>query len=324
MFVKTYNSLQIKKALDCYDKVRSYRIASRLTGIGKSTIHRWYHSFHSLIVRKPIQKKKRKHRFKLKYPNINDYLKSLFLDKTLKPYCLKTIQQCLPYSKRPSLSWISCCLKKCRISYRKFDAVKVCSKSFEQIQCITNSFMQTLEQYSNDQIICIDETGFCNVGIDHYGWFPKGQCPSQTIVNRRKRVSVVMSILPNKVVSYKMQERPFNSETFYTYIENLVLNLPQSVKVLLMDNVAFHKTRRLKNLLESHNLLLLYIPPYSPRCNPIEEVFSLIKRRFRQSDKTGDFKATIEASINGVSPSFHQFYKHTRDYCHHLRSSNQN
>ena len=40
-------------------------------------------------------------------------------------------------------------------------------------------------------------------------------------------------------------------------------------------------SREVRDLLQHHNIEALYIPPYSPRCNPIEEVFSLLKRKFR-------------------------------------------
>jgi len=62
MFRRIYNSLEIKKAIECYDRVKSYRVASLVTGISKSTIHRWYKTFHSLVVRHSIQKRKNKRR----------------------------------------------------------------------------------------------------------------------------------------------------------------------------------------------------------------------------------------------------------------------
>ena len=78
MFTRTYNSLEIKKAIECYDFVKSYRIASKRTGISKSTIHRWYHSFHSLVIRQLIQRRKKKKR-KPKYPGIVERIKNLFI-----------------------------------------------------------------------------------------------------------------------------------------------------------------------------------------------------------------------------------------------------
>ena len=44
-----------------------------------------------------------------------------------------------------------------------------------------------------------------------------------------------------------------------------------------MDNVSFHKSKKIKKLVEDSGNHLLFIPPYSPDFNPIEEVFSKLK-----------------------------------------------
>ena len=49
-----------------------------------------------------------------------------------------------------------------------------------------------------------------------------------------------------------------------------------------MDNVSFHKSKRIIELVKSTNNKLLFIPPYSPDFNPIEEVFSEMKAYIRR------------------------------------------
>ena len=49
-----------------------------------------------------------------------------------------------------------------------------------------------------------------------------------------------------------------------------------------MDNVSFHKSKRIKELIEGSNNKILFIPPYSPDFNPIEEVFSEMKAFIRK------------------------------------------
>jgi transposase len=44
-----------------------------------------------------------------------------------------------------------------------------------------------------------------------------------------------------------------------------------------MDNLSAHKGDRVKELIEERGCQLLYLPPYSPDFNPIEEAFSKIK-----------------------------------------------
>src|SRR3712207_9367164 len=48
-------------------------------------------------------------------------------------------------------------------------------------------------------------------------------------------------------------------------------------QVVVMDNLSSHKGGRVKELIESRGCELLYLPPYSPDLNPIEQAFSKVK-----------------------------------------------
>jgi transposase len=47
--------------------------------------------------------------------------------------------------------------------------------------------------------------------------------------------------------------------------------------VVVMDNLSAHKGARVRELIEERGCELLYLPPYSPDLNPIEEAFSIQK-----------------------------------------------
>jgi transposase len=51
-----------------------------------------------------------------------------------------------------------------------------------------------------------------------------------------------------------------------------------------MDNLSAHKGERVKELIEQRGCELLYLPPYSPDFNPIEEAFSKVKRLLRKAE----------------------------------------
>jgi transposase len=61
MFLKVYTSIEIRKALDCYERVNSFRKAAKITGVSKSTIQRWHVTFYKLMTsRSKHQVKKRR------------------------------------------------------------------------------------------------------------------------------------------------------------------------------------------------------------------------------------------------------------------------
>lgn len=72
---------------------------------------------------------------------------------------------------------------------------------------------------------------------------------------------------------------------------------PSELKVMVLDNGAFHKS---KSLVIPHNIVLFFLPPYSPELNPAEKVWWLIKREFAcQTFKTmKELQMHIDRSIN--------------------------
>ena len=66
-----------------------------------------------------------------------------------------------------------------------------------------------------------------------------------------------------------------------------------------MDNAAFHKSERTKELIEKAGCYLLFLPTYSPDLNPIEHCWHTVKSRLRpliQNIQT-DFQETIRRCL---------------------------
>ncbi len=68
-----------------------------------------------------------------------------------------------------------------------------------------------------------------------------------------------------------------NSDTFQVFLNEFSKLNPEEFKIILLDNGAFHKA---KCLIIPDNIVLLFIPPYSPELNPAEKVWWKIKREF--------------------------------------------
>lgn len=64
-------------------------------------------------------------------------------------------------------------------------------------------------------------------------------------------------------------------------IERFLAPSLKSGQIVVMDNLSAHNGERVKRLIEGRGCTLLYLPPYSPDLNPIEEAFSKIKQLLR-------------------------------------------
>ena len=244
---------------------------------------------------KPYTKKNRSSKYKTLKQSIED----LFSGETLKYFSLQEIQDKL--ENKPSLSTIHRALKKAKISRRNFDTTKVCLKSKEEMNDIYRRFNDQMEKFQDNEIVCIDETYLCNIGNASYGYFKRGKYPIVNTVPKRKTFSIVMAVSSSKVIAIEKQVKPFTKDTYNDFIiKSLIPSLDQNVKVVLMDNVVFHKNKELQKELLNKNISCLFIPPYSPRCNPIEEVFSIMKRRFRKFDYSLDFELRVDRIIKDI------------------------
>jgi transposase len=58
---------------------------------------------------------------------------------------------------------------------------------------------------------------------------------------------------------------------FETYVERVLAPSLRSGQLVVMDNLAAYKAQRIKDLIEERGCELLYLSPYSPDLNPIEE-----------------------------------------------------
>jgi transposase len=72
-----------------------------------------------------------------------------------------------------------------------------------------------------------------------------------------------------------------NADVFNTWLKNILLpELPKGTTVV-MDNAAFHKSAKTRELIEGAGCFLLYLPTYSPDFNPIEHCWHTLKSRLK-------------------------------------------
>ncbi len=95
-----------------------------------------------------------------------------------------------------------------------------------------------------------------------------------------------------------------NGTGFETYLEDVLCPTLRKGQVVVMDNLSSHKGERVRDLIEAKGCELIYLPPYSPDYNPIEQAFSKLKGYLRAAcarsqdtlmDLIGEALSTISA-----------------------------
>jgi transposase len=134
-------------------------------------------------------------------------------------------------------------------------------------------------------LVFVDEMGTNTSLSAVYGWAKKGQRAHCSVPrNRGKNTTVLSSMSVDGMGPSLAVEGATNSDVFETYVERVLAPTLRKGQVVVMDNLSAHKGERIRELIEKRGCELLYLPPYSPDFNPIEEAFSKIKGLLRKAE----------------------------------------
>jgi transposase len=84
----------------------------------------------------------------------------------------------------------------------------------------------------------------------------------------------------HKLVEPMIYQGTADSNTVYAYFETVLPKIKPN-SVIVLDNASYHKSQALKDLFAKHNCTLMFLPPYSPELNPIENLWGTIKQHLR-------------------------------------------
>lgn len=77
---------------------------------------------------------------------------------------------------------------------------------------------------------------------------------------------------------------PMTRQIFETYVETQLAPTLSTGDVVILDNLPAHKSERAADCLKQRGAWFLFLPPYSPDLNPIEQLFAKIKAHLRKAE----------------------------------------
>jgi transposase len=90
-------------------------------------------------------------------------------------------------------------------------------------------------------------------------------------------------------------EGPMNGEMFLAWVEQGLAPHLRAGEVVILDNLATHKMRGVREAIQARGAQLLYLPPYSPDFNPIEPMWSKVKQVLRSHAPRSDEQLLLAA-----------------------------
>lgn len=103
---------------------------------------------------------------------------------------------------------------------------------------------------------------------------PRGHWKTTTFVAGLRLTGMVAPMVIGK---------PINRISFQAYVDQVLVPSLMPGDIVVMDNLASHKASGVREAIEAVGAELLYLPPYSPDFNPIENAFSKLKALLRKA-----------------------------------------
>ena len=156
------------------------------------------------------------------------------------------------------------------------------------------------------RLIFIDETWIKTNMAPLRGWGLRGQRLDARVPHGNwKTLTFVAALRHDRVDAPCVIDGPINGDLFTAYVEQVLVPTLRPGDVVVLDNLASHKGRRARRAIRQAGAHLLFLPPYSPDLNPIEQLFAKLKHLMRAAEPR-----TVEATwrklgalLNLVSPA---------------------
>ena len=129
----------------------------------------------------------------------------------------------------------------------------------------------------------MDECGIDTYLYREYGYAVRGEQVLGRIRGRKyKRCGIVAAKMADRILAPFQYTGTMDSSLFESWFSDQLLPSLDKGTVIVMDNASFHSQKRLFFAAQNAGCRLLFLPPYSPELNPIENFWAWLKRFLRK------------------------------------------
>ena len=134
------------------------------------------------------------------------------------------------------------------------------------------------------RLVFLDETGTATDMARLRGRGPRAKRVIGKVPYGHWKTTTFLAALRNDAITAPFViDKPMNGAIFRTYVEQCLVPTLAPGDIVIMDNLSAHKVDGVRQAIEAVGAMLLYLPPYSPDLNPIEQLFAKLKALLRKA-----------------------------------------
>jgi transposase len=133
-----------------------------------------------------------------------------------------------------------------------------------------------------ERLVFIDETWATTVMARRHGRAPRGQRVVAAVPHGHWKTTTFLAALRHDGMSAPcVFDGAINGARFLAYVEQALAPTLRPGDIVVLDNLGAHKVKGVRAAIEAAGAAILYLPPYSPDFNPIEQAFAKLKALLR-------------------------------------------
>jgi transposase len=152
------------------------------------------------------------------------------------------------------------------------------------VKAARQAWFEGQSELDPERLIFIDESGLSTKMARLRGWAPKGErCRAAIPHGHWKTTTFVGGFTLCGFVAPMLLDGPMDGECFLAWVGQMLAPTLRPGDIVIMDNLPAHKVAGVRQAIEATGAGLLYLPPYSPDFNPIENAFAKLKAHVRKA-----------------------------------------
>ena len=151
----------------------------------------------------------------------------------------------------------------------------------------------------NDAELELDAEGYFEIHVS------QNEQPGNWLKMTEHTLTFLAALRHDRIDAPCVLDGPINGQLFLAYVEQFLVPTLAPGDIVIMDNLGSHKGQAARQAIRSCGARLLFLPPYSPDLNPIEQVFAKLKTLLRKANERS-VEATwkrIGSLLDAFSPS---------------------
>jgi transposase len=134
------------------------------------------------------------------------------------------------------------------------------------------------------RFVFLDETGTATSMARRYGRSPCGVRQVAAVPHGHwQTTTFVAGLRESGIIAPLVLDGPMTGPAFRAYVEQFLAPALAPGDVVVLDNLAAHKVKGVRQAIAAARASILYLPSYSPDLNPIEQLFAKLKALLRKA-----------------------------------------